>query len=211
MVPVDHDHEKTRSPEAGTRYQGYTPWYRGTASLAGTTVPVPIRGYRYQTVGTTGTTVPVPPVPTALWIMVMTDRSMPGWLRRHLEDSGVMAPGGITRRARATWCRRCGGPIMSGLDDDRCAVVAHVDPAPLDARGELLALLAGHATFDLAWRGVRYEIDRRSDFEIRGWPPRSRPNVDVVREHVCGDAPESVTASMIERRAAAVLPEECPF
>jgi hypothetical protein len=137
---------------------------------------------------------------------------MPDWLQRHLEDIGVMAPGGITRAARARWCRRCHGPIMSGLDGDRIAAVVEVDPAPLDAAGELLALMSGASTYDLAWRGGRYEIDPRTRYEIAGWPPGSRPGVDVVRAHICGyEQTVGTTETAITRYASTSLPDECPF
>jgi hypothetical protein len=100
---------------------------------------------------------------------------------------------------------------MSGLDGERVATVVQVDPTPLGPLGELSTLLAGGRTFDLAWRGGRYEIDPRTDFEIEGWPPGSRPGVDVVRAHVCGAAAVDQVASAIVTASRYRVPDECPF
>lgn len=103
---------------------------------------------------------------------------------------------------------------MRGLDDERAAGTAVVDSRPLNAMGELIALLEGRATYDLAWRGSRYEIDFRYVENVKGNPPGSRPNVDVVCEHRC-DQPITYIAPL--RRGgsptwqAALSTEECPF
>src|SRR4051812_50007976 len=103
---------------------------------------------------------------------------------------------------------------MRGLDDDKCAGLAVVDSRPLSAAGELWALLEGRVTYDLAWRGTRYEIDMRYVENVKGHPPGSRVNVDVVCEHRCG---KPITCIAPLRRGgppvrrATLLDEECPF
>ena len=69
--------------------------------------------------------------------------------RDHLERTGRMVAG-ATRRARAATCRGCGAKVLDGLDADVCALVATVDPTPLTAIGEVLAVLDGRRTFTLA-------------------------------------------------------------
>jgi len=77
---------------------------------------------------------------------------------------------------------------MTGLDGDVMARAVKIDVVPLSALGEVVALLAGRETFSLSWiagRG-RYEIDVRYCEEIRGIPPGSTVNADVVAAHRCG-------------------------
>lgn len=108
---------------------------------------------------------------------------MPDWLRRHLEASGHLSPDGVTRAARTTHCRRCGAVVMRGLDGDKAAFPATVDPEPLTALGEVLALLAGRGTYELRWVGHRYELDARDQWQIQGRPPAE---IHAVAEHACG-------------------------
>lgn len=112
-----------------------------------------------------------------------------------------MTEGGVTRRARIRRCRRCRAPVVSGLDDDVMAEPVDIDPLPLTALGEALALLRNVSTYDLARRAGKYVIDRRTVFEISGWPPESRRNVDVVKRHECGIQPQGIATSRIEPRA----------
>lgn len=97
-------------------------------------------------------------------------------------------PDPISRSARAFQCPKCHAFCMRGLDDDRTAGIAIVDSRPLNAHGELIALLEGRVTYDLAWRGYRYELDFRYVDNVRGNPPGSQAGVDVVCEHRCGRA-----------------------
>lgn len=107
-------------------------------------------------------------------------------LKALLIDKGVLAPGGIGRRASMGRCPHCGRLVYRGLDHDRVAGLAVVDVAPLDPFGELVARTAGLATYDLAWRGYRYEIDYRESEVIKTQPPGSMCGTDVVTEHRCG-------------------------
>lgn len=108
----------------------------------------------------------------------------PAWLQRHLETIGAANTDGVARKARGTRCRRCGAPILAGLDADICGWPARVDPAPLTAQGEAAAILTGRTTYRLNGTPSRVEIDRREDFNIRGTPPSDE--CIVVAEHECG-------------------------
>ena len=120
----------------------------------------------------------------------------------------------ISRSAMAFQCPDCHAYCMRGLDDDIAAGTAIVDSRPLNAEGELVALLEGRTTYDLAWRGHRYEIDMRYVENVKGYPPGSRINVDVVCEHRCG---KPITCIAPIRRGgrrvwqASLTDEDCPF
>lgn len=80
--------------------------------------------------------------------------------------------------------------ILVGLDADRIATVAAVDPAPLSAQGEMLAQLLGLRTYTLRWMIGYLEINARNQWSIRYSPaPADGPNrvhgYDVIAEHRC--------------------------
>jgi hypothetical protein len=56
---------------------------------------------------------------------------------------------GQQRKAQLRPCPRCGAQILTGLDHDRTAAIAHVDAAPIDPAREVAALGAGYHTYDL--------------------------------------------------------------
>lgn len=118
---------------------------------------------------------------------------MPDWLRTQLEVAGRLDTDGVARKARSGRCRDCGAEILTGLDSDRCALTATVDPWPVDAYGELSALLTGRATYslfglELVWRDAS--------------AVRTRP-CPVLVEHRCGNAiPHSPLADISPRLAA---------
>lgn len=126
-------------------------------------------------------------------------------IRTRLEHNGHMIRG-ITRRARATNCR-CGAPTITGLDADRCALLATVDPRPLTPTGEALAHIAGRNTWTLHQIGNRLQLDYRDHWAIRATPangttrPLQGPGhtaYDVMAQHVCGTQPPwPATASRI--------------
>lgn len=113
---------------------------------------------------------------------------LPDWLRRHLEATQDIGPEAVTRRVRGRTCKRCGQAILTGLDADAAAGNAYVDPLPLSPLGEALAQIAGLATYELLWTGVRLELEYRDAWSIEGHPAGSRAGVDVVAEHQCGSA-----------------------
>lgn len=65
------------------------------------------------------------------------------------------------RRAQATICGRCGAPTITGPDDDRAALIAAVDPDVLTRTGELLAVVAGWATYEHDRDGGLWKRDPR--------------------------------------------------
>lgn len=91
--------------------------------------------------------------------------------------------GRIGRKAREAKCQRCGSSVLCGLDGDRVAYVATVDPTPLTNAGELAALIAGKRTYTLSWCGDSYEIDLRTQFHIAGTSAENHGR--VVADHVC--------------------------
>jgi hypothetical protein len=120
------------------------------------------------------------------------ETGMPTWLRRQFEETGVVTQG-FTRAARVTRCKKCQTRIIKGWTDEPCAVLAACDPTPLSNLSEMVAILDGRMTFDLARRGGRYELDLRESDHIEGSPPETpnswRRNADVLAEHRCHAAP----------------------
>ena len=94
------------------------------------------------------------------------------------------APAG-SRGARVICCRDCAAPVFRGLDADLMAFEVSVDVRPVNAAGELAALLEQRRTYELYWTGRRYELERRDHFRITGRPPGTH-GIDVLVSHVCG-------------------------
>lgn len=108
------------------------------------------------------------------------------WLQPILEARGALNSDGISRAARAGYCRRCGTVVMRGLDADRAALPVTTDPTPVNALGEFLAVASGLVTFDLEWRGNRYELNPRHPEHIQANPARLHARRAVVVAHSCG-------------------------
>lgn len=82
------------------------------------------------------------------------------------------------RKASAVTCR-CGDPIVTGLDDDQCAMSAAADPYFLTWGGELAAVLEGRRTYTVLGKALL----RRDHYS------RLRPSpFPVLAEHRCGHA-----------------------
>lgn len=137
---------------------------------------------------------------------------IPRWLQAHLEATGRWDTDGVRRAVAARLCPTCGRRILTGLDDDRTAWPARVDPTPLDPTGEALAQLTGRATYALARRGDRYELDHRDASAIRHQPAGSG-TFDVVAAHHCHAAslPEVESVHRPRTKAAAGFREPPPF
>lgn len=111
-------------------------------------------------------------------------------LKEHLIRAGHLTETGLTRRARLRPCRRCGADTLVGLDADQCAFERHVDPEPLSALGEVLAVLEGRKTFNLARQGVGYVLHPRPSRYIAANPAGIDKGVeDVLRQHRCQPRP----------------------
>src|SRR3954465_657053 len=104
-------------------------------------------------------------------------------MKKTKQDQYEYHPDPISRSAKPFQCHKCHAYCFRGLDHDRVAGIAIVDSRPLNAMGELIALLQKRETYDLAWRGWRYEIDYREVEHIVNCPPGSRPGIDVVVQH----------------------------
>ncbi len=91
---------------------------------------------------------------------------------------------------RASWCRDCRQPILTGLDDLACALPARVDPTPLTPLGELLAKLGDLDTYELrAGRPTRLIRRLAADITARpaeGAGRRRHDTYDVLAAHRCG-------------------------
>ncbi len=105
---------------------------------------------------------------------------------RAAKAAGHLDSDGVGRRAVATFCRRCSVAILTGYDADRCGLRVRVDPQPLDALGELAAVMAGLATYTLrTGLAGRPELDHRYAERMRGEQPMAGM-YDVLAEHRCG-------------------------
>lgn len=80
-------------------------------------------------------------------------------------------------------CRRCGRPILAGYSE---GVFVRADPAPVDPAGELAAIQAGLATYDLQPLGLprRPYLWQRTSFRILG-----KRKWQVLAQHVCPPGP----------------------
>lgn len=110
---------------------------------------------------------------------------MAPWISRLLETKGLLDGDGVHRSARARYCPTCHQPVMAGLDGDVGGFAVKVDPTPVDAGGELAALMAGRRTYTLAWLANRYELDYRDAGRMQFTPPGTKANHDVVVSHSC--------------------------
>ena len=109
---------------------------------------------------------------------------IPAWLADHLENTGRRGRDGIGRRAYPHHCRACGQLVLTGLDNDLCAGVAHADPTPLAPLGEALALIDGRTTYALTRGPGRIELTLRDPWQITG-TPAGTAGFDVVAAHTC--------------------------
>lgn len=131
---------------------------------------------------------------------------MPDWLVRHLQNIGAMGNDRIGRRAKPSRCVKCGAVILVGLDADRCAWVAKVDPLPLAPIGEVVAILAGRSTYALHVGVGVCELQHRDRWQISGSPAGTR--LDVLAAHRCGTThlPSAPTVNRMAEPPPAVPP-----
>lgn len=80
-----------------------------------------------------------------------------------------------------TQAHRCGAQVITGWDGERCALFVTLDPSPLTPTGEVAALTAGRATYQMR----RGRIDRRDRWNIPGHPPSL--DLPVIAEHRCDE------------------------
>lgn len=91
---------------------------------------------------------------------------------------------GIGRRAQPRFCPTCRARILAGLDDDKAALRADVDPSPVTALGEMLAQLEGRRTYALVHNFGRLVLDYRDAGRI-AYRPAGSGRLDVLAEHRC--------------------------
>jgi hypothetical protein len=135
--------------------------------------------------------------------------TLPDWLLHHLADQN---PDGVSRGARLTRCPRCHTRTLTGLDADRCALAATVDPTALDHLGEYLALATGLRTYTLARRtnasgNPRWEIDERTRWAIA----HKERRYPVLPQHRCGTHLPANGSAAFVRPTTHVATEHPPF
>lgn len=132
--------------------------------------------------------------------------------RAHYVAVGAMTGGGLSRRAKVRKCAKCRAWTFQGLESDWCAWGAITDLRPLDAMGELVALLGGLRTYSLIYAGGHYEINSRGELAIAARPPGSRVNEDIVAAHKCGvDIAGTIASNLPRARLAKPQPKNPPF
>lgn len=93
----------------------------------------------------------------------------------------------MKRHAQPGTCPRCHAGVLTGPDDDFAAVLATVDPQPIPAADEWLALLAGRPTYTLDARGLQGVLNARTHWAIRANNERA-----LYVAHECGQLMRSV-------------------
>lgn len=137
---------------------------------------------------------------------------IPNHVVRHLIAQGHLDPNGVSRHARPRTCPKCHRLVIVGLDHDRSALVATVDPQPLAPQGELAALFDGKRTYALRANGDAYTVDMRETWNITNSPAGTKSGVDVVAEHSCSSREYATIPSLIAALPAARKADaECPF
>lgn len=126
---------------------------------------------------------------------------IPTWIARQIADRDGAPPG--ARYARPNLCT-CGTWTLLGLDGDVLATTARVDPTPLTAQGELVALLTSRRTLTLTREGRRLVLDDRDPWRTAG-RPAGAPGAAyaVVPEHRCH---QNLTAHLVTTWPTALTP-----
>lgn len=106
--------------------------------------------------------------------------SLPRWLSERI---GTPTRG---RGCRHTKCLVCQSDVLAGFDEDRCALAVVVDPAPLTALSEALALLDGRRSYELKRLNQGLALWYRDWHDISA-RPASDANI-VMTDHKCGAA-----------------------
>lgn len=115
-----------------------------------------------------------------------------------------------TRHIQAERCRACRADILRGLNDHWCAWSIDVDPTPLSALGEALAILAGRSTVACeTWGESGARFTRRGRHQITSRPAGTFRG-DVYATHLCGSTPlPSLDSALATTRPAAG--DTCPY
>jgi hypothetical protein len=90
------------------------------------------------------------------------------------------------RQCKPYVCTKCGAQCLRGDDADACAMVATVDAEPVDGFGEVLALLDGLTTYDIAQVGRKAKVGVYELFYRAAWHYlHSAPSAPVFVQHRC--------------------------
>ena len=136
-----------------------------------------------------------------------------------LPITGRTDPAKNARRAMVRPCPRCSAPVLTGLDDDWCAMTVAVDLAPLTNHTEALALISGRHTYEVTWNGPRgYHIDKRPHWHISNYPAGDKGYADGRRtihaEHRC-DTPITTNPELPplahHNTNSYIIPDKPPF
>ncbi|MGS2641698.1 hypothetical protein [Streptosporangium sp. G12] len=123
---------------------------------------------------------------------------IPAWL--------LARTGGNLRAAGISLCAGCQQPVLRGLDDERAALPARVDIAPIDEFGEALALIQGRMTYDLIGGAQKKELELRYEWHIN--KARKYP---VHAAHKCGTPPLPSTPAQVPDILTEAENDDVPF
>jgi len=119
-----------------------------------------------------------------------------------------------TRTCRTSRCPSCKGQTLTGLSDDTLAWSVQVDPVPLSAQGEALALLAGRHTYAAQrHEGRSVRLHQRTRWQIAGTPAGARGLVvfDVYADHRCGAVLPAAAVSHLAPAPRGADSDQPPF
>ena len=131
----------------------------------------------------------------------MATDKMPDWLQTQLVNDGTMTADFITRKAKPRRCKKCHAQTLAAIDD--LGLESHLDPKPTTSGGELLALLAGRATFEV----IGTQVVSRDSHRVTAHPADQR---GVFAAHSC-NSPLPTNSALIEKKSATCDPARIPF
>lgn len=114
----------------------------------------------------------------------MNHADQPKWLTERIDQN--------SDRVSHSTCPRCGDPVLRARAGRVAALDVVADPTPLTPTSEVLALLAGHITWNLVTiPGLGYQrITWRHLAHIRAGP---KPDRVAITDHVCLPQPVQET------------------
>lgn len=112
----------------------------------------------------------------------------------------------VSSRRATLQKHRCGQHILVGLDADRAAITAQLDPYPLTPAGEVWALVNGRRT----WQLNGTHLQPRDRWNIPGKPPNATRT--VLTWHHCNDPiPTQHRAAPRPTKPQPTEETQCPF
>ncbi|RRD03209.1 hypothetical protein EII34_14985 [Arachnia propionica] len=110
-------------------------------------------------------------------------------------------------------CPHCRAHILTGLDQDQCAIQATATATPLTPLGEALHQLADIPTYTLTRHSNRGTKLTRRRAENIAQQPAGSPRIDVLPAHRCNPPPmppEAFTAPTVAPPASLTAPRNSP-